>query len=411
MIKSGDNTNKSWKVIKEILGRSEISRSNLPKHLDINKKLVYDKAKIADELNNFFVNVGANLAQKIPASSKSPISYLKNFGKTMKHSNLSEDELIKAFHSLKSNKSQGIDEISVNVVKKTFDIIKIPLLYIFNLSLNTGKFPNSMKIARVTPVFKAGDVSDVSNYRPISILPCFSKILERIMYNRLYSYLANTNILYEKQFEFQQAHSTDHAVLNLVSDIYKAFEGNFYTLGVFIDLSKAFDTVDHDILLSKLKHYGMQNISLLWFKDYLTDRKQCVQYGMEKTTLKSINCGVPQGSILGPLLFLIYVNDLHETSDILNFILFADDTNIFYSHKNIKTLYNTVNEEFKKIEEWFRSNKLSLNVNKTKYTLFFKRTRRDDLPLKLPKLALNNIEINRGNSIKFLGVLLDENLT
>jgi hypothetical protein len=145
LIKSGDNTKKSWKVIKEILGRSEICRNNLPKHLDINKKLVYDQAKIADEFNNFFVNVGENLGQKIPASPKSPISYLKNFEKTMNQSNLTEDELIKAFHSLKSNKSQGIDEISVNVVKKTFDIIKIPLLYIFNLSLNTRKLPNKRK--------------------------------------------------------------------------------------------------------------------------------------------------------------------------------------------------------------------------------------------------------------------------
>ena len=141
--------------------------------------------------------------------------------------------------------------------------------------------------------------------------------------------------------------------MNLVSDIRNAFDSDCYTLGVFIDLSKAFNTVDHDILLAKLKHYGIRNNDLLRFEDYLTNRRQCVQYGTEKTTQKSIKCGAPHGSILGPLLFLLYVNDLHKTSDILNFILFAEDTNIFHLHNNIKTLYETVNREFRKIEKWF----------------------------------------------------------
>ena len=147
----------------------------------------------------------------------------------------------------------------------------------FNLSIEKGVFPDDLKIARVTPIYKGEDSRDVSNYRPISVLPCFSKILERIMYNRLYKYLIENNILYSKQFGFQNGHSTDHAVVQLVDQIIESFENNKYTLGVFIDLSKAFDTVDHSILLKKLELYGITDRNHGWLKSYLSNRRQFVQ--------------------------------------------------------------------------------------------------------------------------------------
>ena len=147
---------------------------------------------------------------------------------------------------------------------------------------------------------------ELRNYRPISVLPCFSKILERIIYNRLYKYLTDNNILYKKQFGFQTRHSTEHAIIQLVDQINSNFEKDQYTLGVFIDLSKAFDTVDHKILIAKLENYGMKGINLLWFKSHQENRKQFIQDDISITSFKSIICGVPQGSILGPLLFLIY---------------------------------------------------------------------------------------------------------
>ena len=156
------------------------------------------------------------------------------------------------------------------------------------------------------------------------------------MYNRLYDFLIQNNILYKKQFGFQKKYSTEHALLELVNEISDSFENHKYTLGVFIDLSKAFDTVDHNILISKLKQYGVTGTNLNWFENYLAGRKQCVTFDGKLTTTKQIECGVPQGSILGPLLFLIYVNDLYKTSKLLDFILFADDTNLFYSLKNFK---------------------------------------------------------------------------
>jgi hypothetical protein len=236
--------------------------------------------------------------------------------------------------------------------------------------LKYGVFPENLKTAKVTPIYKTGDPSDVSNYRPISVLTCFSKILERAMYNRLYSFLTINNILYDKQFGFKSGHSTNHAIIHLVQEIFKAFDENKFTLGVFIDLSKAFDTVDHNILLHKLKNYGIINYNLLWFKSYLTNRKQYISFNDSKTDLATISCGVPQGSILGPLLFLIYINDLNKFSNILNSILFADDTNLFYSNKDINYLFETVNKELAKLSEWFIANKLSINIKKTKYTFF-----------------------------------------
>ena len=177
-------------------------------------------------------------------------------------------------------------------------------------------------------------------------------------------------------------------------------------------MSKAFDTVDHSILLKKLKLYGITDKNLAWFESYLSNRKQYIQIGENsKTDLKYVTCGVPQGSILGPLLFLVYVNDLPNASRLLDPIMFADDTNLFFNHKNIKHLFTVVNNELVSIKDWFNANKLSLNLEKTKYSFFHKPSKKDDIPLCLPKLIINNYEIKREESIKFLGVLLDQHLT
>ena len=217
-------------------------------------------------------------------------------------------------------------------------------------------------------------------------------------------HLVQNKILYCKQFGFQQSNSTEHAIIQLIDQISYSLEQNKFTLGVFIDLSKAFDTVDHNILLNKLEFYGVKNSNLKWFESYLHKRQQFIGYDQNQTKMNYITCGVPQGSILGPLLFLIYVNDLNNVSDLLDPIMFADDTNLFYSHSNIKILFDTVNRELCKLNNWFHANKLSLNVSKTKYTFFHKLRQNINIPLVLPNLSINGITVKRERSIKFLGV-------
>ena len=184
---------------------------------------------------------------------------------------LLEKEFNDAFFALKTNKSPGYDNLHVNVIRSTYHELKIPLMNIFSQSLSTEIFPDKVKIAKVSPIFKTGKKSIKSNYRLISVLPCFSKILERIMYNRLYSYLTENNILFNKQFRFRAGHSTEHAPLELVDQISNTFNDKIYLLVIFINLSKAFDTVEHKILIRKLEHYGTNGKNLSWFKNYLTN--------------------------------------------------------------------------------------------------------------------------------------------
>ena len=230
--------------------------------------------------------------------------------------------------------------MSFNVIKKCFGELCEPLKYLFNLSIVKGIFPDDLKIAKVTPIYKADNSSNISNYRPISVLPCFSKMLERIMYNRLQKYLKEQNILYEKQFGFQTGYSTEHATAQLIDQIYEAFEKNEYTLGVRIDLSKAFDTVDHSTLLNKLELYGITDRNYTWNTSYLSNRLQYIQIDENsRTEFCVVKCGVPQGSILGPLLFLLYVNDLKKASSVPDPIMFADDTNFSIPIQTYKSYF------------------------------------------------------------------------
>ena len=345
--------------------------TNLPRKLTINKVDVYNKPEIADTFNNFFTNIGQKLASQIPKSSKTFEIYMNKVNVIMDSKHLSINELKDTFFSLKINKSSSVDDVSFNIIKKCFRMLCEPLTYLFQLSLEKGLFPDDLKIAKVTPIYKAGDNSDVSNYRPISVLPCFSKILERLMYNRLYKYLKENNILYEKQFGFQSRYSTNDAIVQLVDKIFDSFEKEQFILGVFIDLPKAFDIVDHSILLKKLKFYGITDKNLAWLESYLSNRKQYIEIAENsKTDLKYVTCGVPQGSILEPLLFSVYVNDLPNASRLLDPIMFADDTNLFFNHKDIKHLFTVANNELVNIKDWFTANKLSLNVEKNKILIF-----------------------------------------
>lgn len=406
-----NNIKKTWQTMKEIIGRSKVyNKNSLPRKIFVNNLEIEDQNEIANNFNDFFVSIGPKLASKIPQASTNFLSYLKTINKQIQLYEITDEEFILAFSTLKRNKASGFDDITSNIVHSVYEEIKLPFKHICNVSVMTGVFPDHLKIARVIPVFKNGDESLLSNYRPISILPCFSKILERIIYNRLFDFLTENNILYSSQFGFQKRHSTEHAFVDLVDQINDNFKANKLTLGIFLDLSKAFDTVDHSILLKKMEAYGITGKTLDLFTSYLSNRLQYISYENKSTDMLEVKCGVPQGSILGPLLFLIYVNDLANVSSLLKPIMFADDTNLFFSHKNIKTLFETVNHELIKIAEWLKANKLSLNVDKTTYTLFHKPRFKDNIPLRLPNIFIENKSIKQANATKFLGIIIDENL-
>ena len=236
------------------------------------------------------------------------------------------------------------------------------LAHVFNKSLQTGIVPDKLKIAKVIPLYKNDNLEQFTNYRPISILPCFSKIIERIMYNMLYSFLTKHNIISEKQYGFRKKYATYMALIDLVDKISSNFDEKKYTVGVFLDLSKAFDTIDHTILINKLQCYGVRGSACNWFVSYLQNRKQYVVYNKTESDYKEMSCGVPQGSILGPLLFILYINDIEHVSDIIKPIHFADDASLFHSHTCFNTLIQEVNIQLHKFSTWFNTNKLSLNT-------------------------------------------------
>ena len=272
--------------------------------------------------------------------------------------------------------------------------------------MSHGIFPDKLKIGKVIPVFKNGKVDDITNYRPISVLPLFSKIFEKCLYNRLHNFLSSCNILSNNQYGFRMGHSASMALLDFIDKVSTAIDSKEYMIG-FLDLSKAFDTLDHSILLRKLYDYGIRGVVWQLFKNYLSNRSQFVSIDNHNSSFKSIRCGVPQGSILGPLLFLIYINDICNSSQLLQFILFADDTSVFISNNNIITLVKTFNEELIKLNNWLVNNRLVLNNKKTQYLLFTKKKiETDDLIVKF-----NNHNILRVSSVKFLGVHIDDKLT
>ena len=306
------------------------------------------------------------------------------------------------------NSAPGHDGIKSILIKETIDLLVSPLTHILSLSLQSGNIPHDLKIAKVTPIFKTGNTDNFGNYRPISILPCISKLLEKFVYSRILKHLQENNILHDHQYGFRKKHSTEHALLQLTNIISSAMDQKKFALGVFLDLTKAFDTVNHSILIAKLNRYGVEDIALNWFKNYLLNRQQYVTFNGHSSAKSSILHGVPQGSILGPLLFLIYINDLALSCKYFFPVLFADDTTLIATHNNFNYLIDSVNNDLSSISKWFQLNKLTLNVKKCNFIIFCNINK--SYPKDQAKLYINGIEMTQVKTTKFLGILVDERL-
>ena len=381
-----------------------------PESFHLNNTEITDPQIISNMFNKYFANIGANLAKVIPNTSVNFTHYLK--GSYMHSFTLyetNENEITKLILELNPNKSCGIDMIDPFIIKQLAEPLAPILSNVFNKSMNTGRVPDKLKEAMITPVYKSDDHKSFGNYRPISILPIFSKILERIIYNRLLTYLDKMHILSSNQYGFRKNYSTYMALIELIDSLSHSIDNNEYTIGIFVDLSEAFDTVDHKILISKLNHYGIRGTPLMWFEDYLSDRKQTVKFRETISSKITVTCGVPQGSILGPLLFLLYINDIANCSNLLNFILFGDDTSIYHSDRDSATLIRKTNCELDKLSDWFKANKLSLNLKKTNYIIFRARNKpipsRDNL-----NVLIDSIKMKRLATTKFLGTYINEHL-
>ena len=398
-----NDMSKSWKIMREVIGKH--SNADLNKCVfNVNGSETNNSQIITNEFNDYFVNIGPVLANHFD-DSLNPLQYVNSVVNSIYIPIISEAEVTETMFSLK-NSSAGWDEIPAHIIKQNISILVKPITHLINCSIQNGMFPDELKLAKVIPIFKAGDKKNISNYRPISVLSVFSKVFERIMYEHLIDFIDQNDILYKYQFGFRKHHSTNHAIITLVEKITNALDNGKIVVGCYLDLKKAFDTVNHHILISKLYKYGIRGHILRWFKSYLQNRQQYVLINGVKSTTKQITCGVPQGSILGPLLFILYINDLSNVSELLFPILFADDTSVFIESDNESTIIQTLNTELDKLNGWLRANKLTINVSKTYYMLFHRGRRK----ININDPCLNNTLINKVKYIKFLGVIIDENL-
>ena len=270
---------------------------------------------------------------------------------------------------MESKSSTDASGINTKMLKFIKYQISKPLSHLFTLSVTTGVFPTKLKVSKTIPIFKAGERTSCDNYRPISLLSAISKILEKIVANSLVNHLEINKLLYENQYGFLRGRSTVHNITKLTNRISHDLNEKKFVIGVFLDIKQAFDSVSHKILLDKLENLGITDTVLKWFTSYLSDRKQFTEIDGSKSSNQIIDISVLQGSILGPILFLCFINDLNLSTELLT-LLFADDTAIVDSDSDINILINRVNCELQKVANWFRANQLAVNVNKTKYIIF-----------------------------------------
>jgi len=395
---------KLWKALKDLLPNSKANSSTFCV-LDGDKEIT-DNKDIANTFNNFFSTIGSKLAKDFTSTSSdinvplNPNSFLFN--------RVTSKMVSKIISSLETGKATGPDDIGVKILKAGSPVISFYLCHIFNLSMSLGRVPKLWKTKRVSPLHKGGPVEDVNNYRPISILPVVMKVFEKLVYSQFYDFLISNSILCKCQSGFRSSHSTQTAITEVKEFILKRLEDKFYVGAVLIDLKKAFDTVDHQILLKKLFCYGFHDQSFEWIESYLSNRFQMTKFNDSLSDLVQEEAyGVPQGSVLGPLFFLIYINDISSVMSGF-YHLYADDTIFIHYNKSKISLVSSLNNQMTSLSSWLSLNKLTLNLKKTE-AIFFGDERKVK-ECKDLRVSLNGEDVENKEFVKYLGVYIDQKL-
>ena len=401
-----------WKNLKNI---SELNKSNtviLPEKLISDNTEIRGNVNIANELNKHFVNI-SNMIQKTAFSKTNFDDLKKKLDKKLTHHEfkinlITPYEVKLIIDKLDITKSTGLDGIGPKIIKHCGDYITPAIASIINNSILSGVYPDALKEARVIPIYKSGNRDDANNYRPISILPTMSKIFERHIASQMLSYFDKTDIIHRKQSGFRKNHSCSTALTHLIDLWLHDIDIGKYIGTVFLDLKKAFDLVDHQILIYKLKLYHFSEISIKLFKSYLSNRKQLLKVGEVTSEMLYTVSGVPQGSILGPLLFLLYINDIVYSSIDIHIDLYADDSTMYESGYDLKSIQTKLQNNLNDIEIWCKLNNMAVNPSKSKCMVMGtkQKVKRKTIHLLLNGSVLENVTVQ-----KLLGVLIDNTLS
>lgn len=412
-----ENKRKTWQIIKEAADKSS------------DKPITKLKEEQCESYNEYFNKIGSKLAQDTLNRLKTTEAQLLRIPrspKSFRHSASlfllpsDADEVRRVILSLKNYSAPGWDDIGTEFYKKMIKYIVHPITYIINLSLETGIFPEALKKGIIIPIHKSGNKNEIKNYRPITLLPVMSKILEKIVKIRLTKYIEKYNLISELQFGFQTNKSTTHALEELTKYVTDNLDKGRHSIGIFLDMAKAFDTISIKLLLDKLENIGIRGTALNWFKTYLEGRKQVLRVKQTMSKELEVKYGVPQGSVLGPILFLLYVNELTELNINGKCVCFADDTVLLFSAETWNDVYLEANTGMNTIKRWLDANLLTLNTGKTKYLSFAISARSADPEMNYIKvhqcLDPNNPNcpcemLERVNAITYLGILVDNRLS
>ena len=393
---------KFWEKISFVTNSKHQSKIQL---IDKTTNLPVSDSDTAMYINTFFTNIGPSLASNFDDNWVDDIAEVQP---NMPMLVITDEDIRKTICEIDVHKSSAIENISSRILKDAFEVIVPQLTFLFNMSLRTGTFPTVWKNANIIPLQKNGDKTDVNNLRPISLLPLPGKLLERIVHTRLTSYLEENNLLNTKQNGFRKNRSTISTVADFTDDVLKGLNEKMFTTACFIDLRKAFDTVSHSILKKKILKFGINQNIIKWINDYLTNRQQrCIVNSVTSDYL-DITCGVPQGSIMGPLLFLIYLNDITNNLHNSTVRLYADDTVIYTTNNSEDVAHNIISNELDIVTRWCDMNQLTMNLSKTKVMLF--GTRNMLKGAHHNAFMINNTPLHYVQIFTYLGIKLDSKL-